>query len=155
MKRPIALIMGVVLLVVRVLAGVYYVVVASLNPAAFIDNLIIESDAGIEGSERATVSLTLTVLLALYAVALLVILALAIFVYLGHNWARLIAMLGSSISIALAFVDYWNNGAEITLRTTLPTLASDILILLALSSRSARQFAKREPKRERHVKASS
>ena len=46
-----------------------------------------------------------------------------------------------------AFVSWWVRDQEITLQTTLLSLAVDILVLLALSSRSTAAYARR---REKH-----
>ena len=90
----------------------------------------------------------LSVLLGVYGLALLLYLLLGFLVWRGYNWARVVAMAGATFSIVLSFLDYVNNGQAITLRTTLASLALDILILLALSSTAARHFARR-PKRAR------
>ena len=73
---------------------------------------------------------------------------LAVLVYFGNNAARLAVMIVATLSITLAATDYFTGGEDITLRTTLVTLALDILVLLALSSRAARAYARRpRPKR--------
>ena len=66
----------------------------------------------------------------------------AALVYLGRNWARIVAMSFATASISVSFVDYAVNGAAITLRTSLVSVTFDILILLALSARDAREFAR-------------
>jgi hypothetical protein len=53
----------------------------------------------------------------------------------------------ATLSIASAFASWWARDQEITLFTTLPALALDILVLLALSSRSAAAYARRNEKR--------
>ena len=89
----------------------------------------------------------LAFILVIRAIVLLVELALAVLVWFGSNWARIVVMLFATISIT-AFVDRMvTGGAEITLRTTLITLALDILVLLALSSRNARAYARRPRQR--------
>ena len=54
----------------------------------------------------------------------------------------------SPVSVASAAIGYFANGEEITIRTTLLTLALDILVLLALSSRDARAWARRPRRRK-------
>jgi hypothetical protein len=95
------------------------------------------------------------VLLSAYGVALLVLLGLAAFLYFGWNWARMLAMLGSTISIVFAFVDYVTGGTDVTLRTTMPTVATDILVVLALSSRSVREYARRPKLRRSRLRAAA
>jgi hypothetical protein len=80
-------------------------------------------------------------------VVLLVDAALALFILTGHNWARVTVMTFSAISIAGAFVQWWSEGQEITISGSLLTLGLDILILLALSSRSAAAYARRNERR--------
>ena len=67
----------------------------------------------------------------------------AVLILRGHNWPRILVMLISTISIASAFIAWWAVGDEITLDGTFPSLSLDILVLLALSSRSAAAYARR------------
>ncbi|WP_447348634.1 hypothetical protein, partial [Salmonella enterica] len=60
-------------------------------------------------------------------------LVLALFIYLGRNWARVLVLIVSTISIVSAFVSWWAQGQQLTLDGSLTTLALDILVLLALS----------------------
>ncbi|WP_449280521.1 hypothetical protein [Leucobacter sp.] len=73
----------------------------------------------------------------------LLLLALAWAVWRGSNAARVLVMLGATASITISAVSYFAAGEEITVRTTLLTLALDILVLLALSSRDARTWTRR------------
>ncbi|MFF2032573.1 hypothetical protein [Arthrobacter sp. NPDC058192] len=76
---------------------------------------------------------------------------LAWFVFLGRNWARTVAMSLSTAAICLQEFDVVNGGPDISLRSNLPGLAPDILLILALSSKRARDYALRphkEPKRD-------
>ncbi|WP_284987393.1 LssY C-terminal domain-containing protein [Arthrobacter sp. fls2-241-R2A-172] len=65
-------------------------------------------------------------------------------IFLGSNGARVIAMGLSSISILAQAVDYSTGSANLTLEAGLSGLATDILVLLALSSQRARVYAKRQ-----------
>ncbi len=56
----------------------------------------------------------------------------------------MIAMGLSSISILVQAIDYSTGSANITLEAGLSGLATDILVLLALSSQRARVYAKRQ-----------
>ena len=51
------------------------------------------------------------------------------------------------ISISASFLQWWAGGHEITITTTLLSIGLDILILLALSSRSAAAYARRNEHR--------
>ena len=64
---------------------------------------------------------------------------LALFIYLGRNWARVLVLIVSTISIVSAFVSWWAQGQQLTLDGSLTTLALDILVLLALSSWSFKE----------------
>ncbi len=81
--------------------------------------------------------------LAIGGVFLAIDAVLAILIYRGRNWPRVIVMLISVISIISSFVAWWAVGEEITLAGTFLSLSLDILVLLALSSRSAAAYARR------------
>jgi hypothetical protein len=68
-------------------------------------------------------------------------LALAVLTFLGSTWARLLLMLGCAIPIVVAFIDDLRVTGPPTLSTNLPPVALGILVLLALTSRKARDFA--------------
>ena len=143
MKKPGATVAGALLMVARTFSGVITIIVAGLTWREFAHSLV--RDARLEGSRISVdeAGIVLTIVLGIYGFALLLYLLLALSVYLGHNWARIVAMAFATISIILAFTDYVHNGVQITLRTTLASLALDILILLALSSSPARLYARR------------
>lgn len=130
-------------MVARTFSGVIVIIVAGLTWREFARSLV--EDARLTGGQITVgeAGVVLTIVLVIYGLALLLYLLLALFVYLGHNWARIVAMAFATISIILAFTDYVTNGVQITLRTTLASLALDILILLALSSSPARLYARR------------
>ncbi len=67
---------------------------------------------------------------------------LGVFNFLGRNWARIGLMLTSVLAVLSAFVGNATGGEVITL-ASLPTVADSILILLALSSHRARDYAVR------------
>ncbi|GAA1780412.1 hypothetical protein [Agromyces lapidis] len=142
MRRPAATAFGAVLVVLRVVAGVVWLIALAVQWRQ-----VLEGDFGVvlEGDVDAqTLSDTgLVVILAGGGVVLAVELVFAVLVYRGSNWARITVMLFATISITWSAVDYFGGDAEITLRTTLVTLALDILVLLALSSRNARAYARR------------
>lgn len=157
MKKPLATVAGALLMVARTFSGVIVIVVAGSTWREFARSLV--RDARIDGGRISVgeAGAILAMVLGIYAAALTVYLLLALFVYLGHNWARIVAMAFATISIVAAFTDYLHNGVQITLRTTLVSLALDILILLALSSTPARLYARRprpvKARRRRPVRA--
>lgn len=148
MRRPAATVFGVVIVVLRVVAGVVWLAsVALLWDDLVRDDLgvVLETAADPEGAS----SLALGVLLVAGGLVLLVDLVLAIFVWRGSNGARIAVMLFSTISITSAWVESVTGDVEISVRTTFITLALDILLLLALSSRAARAWARRPRPRRR------
>ena len=68
---------------------------------------------------------------------------LALTVFRGSNWARLLLMGACTITAATAFAATVGSDGRPVGYASLPTLSASILVLLALSSRSARQYATR------------
>lgn len=81
------------------------------------------------------------------ATAILVVaaldLGLGLATYFGRNWARVLLMLNSATTILVAFVATAGGGPRPTLGSGLPHVGLGILVLLALTSPGARQFATR------------
>ena len=76
---------------------------------------------------------------------------LAVCVLWGRNWARIWLMSVCVLSTTFAFVANVRGHEAITL-ANLPTVGSSILVLLALSSHRARNYASRTTDRVRWVK---
>ncbi|MCW3493177.1 hypothetical protein [Microbacterium sp. SSM24] len=141
MRRPASIVAGTALVLLSVLAGCLVLVGVALTW----DTLVAGPDVDLEGFEATPDGRTtgLIVVLAVAGATLVFDLVLAVFVYLGRNWARVIVMLFAVLRISTTFVAWWAQGQEITLGTTFISLAVDILLLLALSSRSAAAYARR------------
>ncbi len=77
------------------------------------------------------------------AVVAAVDLGLGVATYLGRNWARVLLMLSTAVTILLAGLAVAHGGPSPTLRSGLPHVALGILVLLALTSPAARQYATR------------
>lgn len=146
MRRPAATSFGAVLVVLRVVAGVVWLIALALQW----DEILQDGEVAIDlpPGEADTVDAFLLVIIGVGVVVLLIEIGLAVAVYFGSNAARLTVMIFATLSITISAIDYFGEDAEITLRTTLVTLALDILVLLALSSRAARAYARRP--RPRH-----
>lgn len=84
-------------------------------------------------------------------IGILTLLVLTWLIWRGSNAARIWVMSGLTLSITSAAIGYFTLGEEITIRTTLVVLALDILVLLALSSRDSRAWARR-PRATRRVR---
>lgn len=145
MRRPASTVAGVVLVLLRVAVGVFVLIAL----AAGWDSLVASAEVTIEGFEPTPDGqrYALWVVLALGAVVLAVDTLLAILIYRGHNWPRVIVMLIAVFSICSAFTAWWALGEEIRLEGTFVSLSLDILLLLALSSRSAAAYARRNERR--------
>ncbi len=141
MPRPASTVAGAVLVLLRVLAGAgWFAVFARDWPS-----LAHEADAQLDG-----ISLTpedigwgLGFVGGVLGVFLLTDAVLAFLILRGWNTPRVIVMMFSTVSIGTSFVAWWVQGQDIRVETTLLTLALDILVLLALSSRSAAAYARR------------
>ena len=142
MRRPAATVLGTILVVLRALAGVLWLMALALQWRG-----VLTEDLGVplgsDAASEAASSAGLTVVLIVGAVLVVFQLMLAAFILRGSNWARITVMVFSTLSITSSAFDYFGADAEITLRTTLLTLALDILVLLALSSGNARAYARR------------
>lgn len=147
MRRPPATTFGALLVLLRVIAGFVWLASLALQwDRVLRDDLHIE----IEGaSEAEAADILLIVVLALGGLILAIDLGLGVLVYFGNNAARVAVMILATLSITISAIDYFGGGEDITLRTTLITLALDILVLLALSSRAARAYARRPQPRRR------
>ncbi|WP_323503034.1 LssY C-terminal domain-containing protein [Cryobacterium sp. RTS3] len=140
-RRPASISVGALMLSARVLSGLGVIVLAALDWPEFVSAVAIDGKpAGTV--DPATAGVALGLLLAGYGVVLALNIGFAAFVYFGRNWARIVAMSFATVSIITSFVDYAVNGAAITLRTSLVSVTFDILILLALSAKDAREFSR-------------
>ncbi|MFT4211490.1 MAG: hypothetical protein QM626_06410 [Microbacterium sp.] len=141
MRRPSSTIAGAVLVLLRVAAGLLWLVALSFDW----QNLATEVDADLAGITLTSddVALGLSVVWIVAGVALAVEAVLAVLILRGRNWPRVIVMVFAVISISSSFTAWWVQGQEIRLNTTLLTLGLDVLVLLALSSRSAAAYARR------------
>ena len=139
-RRPAATTFGTVLVVLRVIAGVVWLVSLALQWDEVLER---ELDLVLEGRpEAAAADLGLTVVLAVGSILLALQLVLAVLIWFGSNGARITVMLFSTATITAAALDSITGDVEVTIQTTFLTVALDILILLALSSREARSFAR-------------
>jgi hypothetical protein len=147
MRRPAATAFGSVLVVLRVIAGTVWLAAVALNWSA----VEREFDVRLGGASDAAASdAARTVVLLIGGTVLGIDLVLAVLIWFGSNWARITVMLFATINITIAAIDSFTGDTEVTIRTTFVTVALDILILLALSSRNARAWA-RLPRTGRHA----
>ncbi len=145
MKRPASTVAGVVLVLLRVLSGLIVLGTIVLNWRSTLTEIDVTVE-GVQSTPEVAQSVLIAVVIFL-GVVLLVDAALAFFILIGHNWARVTIMTFSAISITGSFIQWWSEGQEITITGSLLTIGLDILILLALSSRSAAAYARRNERR--------
>lgn len=141
MKRPITTVAGSLLVFLRVAIGVLWIIEAGVHWDTYIAAAARELD---EGTISPDVALIAYVVVATgTGIVLLIYATLGVLIYRGRNAPRILVMTFTVFSIVGAFTAWWVQGQEITLRTSLLSLALDILLLLALSSRSAAAYARR------------
>lgn len=145
MRRPSSIVAGALLVILRVVTGALVLgalVLAGTDSSVY--RTLVGSDFTAEDA-----ALGLWVYVGVTGIGLLIQLLLGLMILRGSNVARVWVMVFSVISITSAFVGWWWQGQEIRISGTLLSLAFDILILLALSSRSAAAYARRkEPRPE-------
>jgi hypothetical protein len=145
-KRPLATGLGAVLMWLRVIWGFVSILVYVLNWSTVRHDVFSSlSDAEalpLDVADRFLLAgfIALGIWYVFYGV-------LAGLVLTGSNWARITAMSFASIGIIVVFLDWWNDGIQVTFRTSLASVALDILVLLALSAQSSRRFARRNDPR--------
>ena len=147
MRRPGSTVAGGVLVLLRAAAGVLLLGALAVGwPAIIADPDVVLILDGVDSVDLAA-QVGLWVVLAVGGTAVVFDLVCAIFVLRGHNWARVAVMVVSVLSISTTFVAWWAQGQEIRVDETFVSLALDILVLLALSSRSAAAYARRNERR--------
>jgi hypothetical protein len=145
MKRPVSTVAGAALVFLRVLAGIVWIVSVAAGWSNFVRDIDVSFDDFAYAPQLAEV--TLLVVMIVIGLFLLADAILALFILRGHNWARVVVMTFSAISISASFLQWWAGGLDIRISTTLLSIGLDILILLALSSRSAAAYARRNEHR--------
>lgn len=137
-RRPVSTALGVLLMVIRVVVGAVTLAVIVAERQE-----IVRSAAGSVSAEEARVlDIVLVVVMALGALGVMVYLLLALLIFRGSNWARVAAMAYSALLVLLTAVAFFG-GEAVTLSTNIFGLPLDILVLLALSARSSRLWARR------------
>ncbi len=147
MPRPGSTVAGGLLVLLRVVAGVLFMIVVALDW----DQIITAPDFGgdpLNADLTPDVShLLLAAVLVVLAVPMLFDAVFAFLILQGRNWPRVVVMFVSVLSTSTAFVTWVAGGNELHVDTTLLPVALDVLILLALSSRSAAAYARRRQRR--------
>ncbi len=146
MPRPAAISAGAGLVMLRVIAGLLWLAALALNWGDIAHSIEIDLGDDVKLTDDVK-TIGLVLILGIGGVATLLEGVLAVLIYRGHNWARVLVMLYAVVSISAAFTTWWVGGQDIRIETTLFTLSLDILVLLALSSRQAAAYARRKQRR--------
>jgi hypothetical protein len=131
-KRPAQIVFGAGVAFFRGLAFLPIALLLLLLPPQYAQGV------NIEGGRPA-----LIVAGSVVAFIALIDIGLALAVFAGRNWARLLLMLSCVLTTIGAFIGNANGSEAVTLATSLPTVGLNIMVLLALSSHRARVYAER------------
>jgi hypothetical protein len=146
-KRPTTTIVGSVFVAARAATTAFTAGAILLDWNSAVRGLV--SDDGTLTSQQLISALV--VIVAIFFAYAVVDIVLAVAVFLGHNWARVIAMVLSTVAIIVQAATLAGGGPGITLKTTLTGLALDILLVVALSSQGARIYARRATKAPKRI----
>ncbi|MCW2289314.1 hypothetical protein [Leucobacter luti] len=137
-RRPGALTGGIVLVFLRALGGPLWILGFLTEWPGLRDDFDLDSESA---------AVVLGIVIGGVALWALVLLCFAFGLVHGSNTARMLTQFWAAISITAAAITYFSTSESITVRATLLTLALDILILLALSSRNARSWTRGRSRR--------
>ena len=136
-KRPAQIVFGAGVAFFRGLAFLAVALLLLLIPVRLFEQVTLES-IDVEGGRPA-----LIIAGSVVAFIALVDIGMALAVFFGRNWARILLMLSCVLTTIAAFVGNANGSEAVTLATSLPTVGLSIMVLLALSSHRAREYAAR------------
>lgn len=145
MKRPISTVAGAVLVLLRVVSGALVLGALLLDRDGWAKELEAIAD-GVDITDDVA-AFSIAVFAAATAIGLVLQLIFGVLILRGQNLARVLVMFFSVISISSAFTGWWVGGQDIRIDGTLISIGLDILILLALSSRSSAAYARRNERR--------
>jgi hypothetical protein len=136
-KRPAQIVFGAGVAFFRGLAFLPIALLLLLIPVRYVEQVTLES-VDVQGGRPA-----LIIAGSVVALIALVDIGLALAVFFGRNWARILLMLSCVLTTIAAFIGNANGSEAVTLATSLPTVGLSIMVLLALSSHRAREYAAR------------
>ncbi|WP_158867587.1 LssY C-terminal domain-containing protein [Leifsonia sp. AG29] len=142
-RRPVPTALGVLLMFLRVIAGVVYLALTVSDWNGFVSSQLAESTTTLDPREQTLAAVALAVVMALFGAGLVIYSLLALLILFGSNWARVAAMSYSTFLIVLTAIDFFDGGKQVSLRNNLLGLPLDILVVIALSAQSASLWARR------------
>lgn len=137
-SRPTSTALGVLLMAVRVVIGIVTVVTLLADR----HEILGVSASSLSAEEASILDVVLIVVAVASALGVVLYLWLAYLVFRGSNWARIASMAFSGLLVAASAISFVD-GESVTLANNLFGLPLDILVLLALSARSSREWARR------------
>ncbi len=141
MRRPAPTVAGSLLVLARAILSATVILGAATGWDGILSGVrLISSTLGLntlfsEASDSLILGAATTLLLA--------DLVLAVLIFLGKNWARVLIMGFVTLDILVAFSAWLSSERMLASGLSFHVLALDILILLALSSRGAADYARR------------
>ncbi|GAA3291050.1 hypothetical protein GCM10017708_18110 [Arthrobacter citreus] len=143
-RRPAPIVVGSVLVFLRALAALAVAAALLTNGNGPWGNILPDPAAVDLGSGTQTVGVLLVIFACLDV-------CWAVLILRGINTARVAAMSLSAVAVVLQIVSVVSSGPEVPLRTNLAGYSLDVLLILALSSGRAREFAhQRRSRRSSH-----
>lgn len=142
-RRPVSTILGVLLMVLRAVVGAATVATLMAERQDILRSVAAGASTrtGMDAEQVQDLALVTTVVLAALGVA--VYLLLAYLVFRGSNGARIAAMAYSGALMVVTAIAFFQ-GQVVTLSSNIFGLPLDILVLMALSERSSRIWARRQ-----------
>lgn len=142
-RRPAPTVFGAAVVLVRAFTPMLLIAAVLLDWNTVRDAITIDDGEPLLTDAMDGRDATLWILIAFAAAFALAEVLFGLFVFFGSNVARIAVMTFSTINLIIAAVEHFGGHQAITLGTNLVGVSLDILILIALSSGRARDFARR------------
>jgi len=141
-RRPAQITFGAVVVLLRALTPMVLIALVLLDWQNIRDSLTVDIDMDVPDAIDLR-DASLWVLIGFTAAFGVAEVLFGLYVFFGSNLARIAVMTFSVINIIIAAVEHFSGHQAITLGTNLIGVSLDILILIALSSSRARDYARR------------
>jgi LssY C-terminus len=154
-RRPSPTSLGVLLMALRIIAGISSVGAALFGWRSFVNGTLAGGQS-LSADEFAAASILGSIVFIVLGIGLAFYLILAVLVARGSNWARIAAMAFSATLIVGTTIRYFNGVPEPGLFSSLSSLLGtplDILVVISLSSQRSRTWARRMKPSRRQLAA--